>query len=441
MDLQISITPDGRLEFKLHDKKDNYTFPIVNFPHLDSNIPLNPAYGVYDLQLVRYARACTHYKDFLSRHRVLVLKLTEQGYQKEFLKRNFKKFFEKHKRLITKYEVDVAVHIKEGIFNVFIPSTVSDSSVNGNPSLSVVQNPLPTSSQIDSTWKPQGLRNLGQTCFLNVVLQCVFKCETVTRFLNWSKFARSDRIIRSLFGLMEGTEDIVEFHKDLVTGEDFFDCLGIQQDAHEALLKFLDVLHLRTLQDQREELGLSQSLTQSSQMITSAVKSTFHGSYSVSAECSVCLTKNNFVETFQEIAIDYNKEVAGGIMKSLKENVTKFCSCCSYDTLHYIGRTIWQQPKISIVRINRFKQMSTGRFTKNHNMVCASELLSFSGFKGKLIGIIAHKGSTPFSGHYVCFVSSGSTWYRCSDESVVETIFSDFCNSGESYILFYQKCD
>ncbi len=91
---------------------------------------------------------------------------------------------------------------------------------------------------------------------------------------------------------MEGTEDIVEFHKDLVTGEDFFDCLGIQQDAHEALLKFLDVLHLRTLQDQREELGLSQSLTQSSQMITSAVKSTFHGSYSVSAECSVCLTRN-----------------------------------------------------------------------------------------------------------------------------------------------------
>ena len=29
------------------DKRDDFSFQIVNFPHMDSNIPANPAYGVY----------------------------------------------------------------------------------------------------------------------------------------------------------------------------------------------------------------------------------------------------------------------------------------------------------------------------------------------------------------------------------------------------------
>jgi hypothetical protein len=33
-----------------------------------SNIPASPAYGVYISQLIRYARACSNYSDFLKRH-------------------------------------------------------------------------------------------------------------------------------------------------------------------------------------------------------------------------------------------------------------------------------------------------------------------------------------------------------------------------------------
>ena len=43
------------------DKRDDFTFRIVNFPHMDSNIPANPAYGVYVSQLLRYARICITY--------------------------------------------------------------------------------------------------------------------------------------------------------------------------------------------------------------------------------------------------------------------------------------------------------------------------------------------------------------------------------------------
>ena len=37
----------------IYDKRDDFTFQIANFPHMDSNIPANPAYGVYISQLVR----------------------------------------------------------------------------------------------------------------------------------------------------------------------------------------------------------------------------------------------------------------------------------------------------------------------------------------------------------------------------------------------------
>ena len=51
-----------------------------NFPHMDSNIPANPAYGVYISQLVRYAKICTSKVDFMNRLRGLSLRLRQQGF-------------------------------------------------------------------------------------------------------------------------------------------------------------------------------------------------------------------------------------------------------------------------------------------------------------------------------------------------------------------------
>ena len=82
--------------------------------------------------------------------------------------------------------------------------------------------------------------------------------------------------------------------------------------------------------------------------------------------------------------------------------------------------------------------MSSGIFSKNHNKIDILSLLALDRFKGQLIGVISHIGSSLSSGHYVSYVSMGSTWYICSDEQVTELEFSEFSQSGESYILFYQ---
>jgi hypothetical protein len=48
----------------------------VNFPFLGSNIPASSAYGVYiHSKLIRYARVCVQYSDFLERGQLLSEKL------------------------------------------------------------------------------------------------------------------------------------------------------------------------------------------------------------------------------------------------------------------------------------------------------------------------------------------------------------------------------
>ena len=83
----------------IYDKRDDW---IVNFPHMDSNIPANPAYGVYISQLVRYARICTSKVDFVNRLRGLSLRLRQQGFLPKLLQRTFTKFFNRHGLIVGK---------------------------------------------------------------------------------------------------------------------------------------------------------------------------------------------------------------------------------------------------------------------------------------------------------------------------------------------------
>ena len=92
---------------KLYDKRDDFNFPIVNFPFLSSNIPASPAYGVY-ISLIRYARASSDYESFLYRGKLLTNKLLTQGYCKPRLIRSIKKFYGRHQDIVSKFGVSIS---------------------------------------------------------------------------------------------------------------------------------------------------------------------------------------------------------------------------------------------------------------------------------------------------------------------------------------------
>jgi hypothetical protein len=108
LDLFLEFDSQGNLTTKIYDKRDDFNFPIVNFPYLSSNIPTSPAYGVFVSQLIRYARACSRYTDFLNRSMLLANKLLTQGYLLPKLISTLKKFYGRHHDLINKYDVHVS---------------------------------------------------------------------------------------------------------------------------------------------------------------------------------------------------------------------------------------------------------------------------------------------------------------------------------------------
>ena len=96
LDLRLEFDEDGKLYIRLYDRRDDFDFPMVNFPYLSRNILESPAYGVFVSQLIRHARACSKYEDFLFSGSILVSMLLKQGYSSRKLQTAFRKFYGRH---------------------------------------------------------------------------------------------------------------------------------------------------------------------------------------------------------------------------------------------------------------------------------------------------------------------------------------------------------
>ena len=99
MDLDILIVGKG-FSYQIYDKRDNFDFPIVNYPDLSGNIPSRQSYSVFTSQLVRYARGCLHFQDFQLQCIILASKLLTQNFKPDRLRFAYSKFCLRHKKLI-----------------------------------------------------------------------------------------------------------------------------------------------------------------------------------------------------------------------------------------------------------------------------------------------------------------------------------------------------
>ena len=108
LDLYLIIYDEGRLKTKLYHKRDDFSFQIVNFSFLWSNISASPAYRVYVSQLIRYSRACISYHAFLDRGLLLTRTLLNQEFQMVKLK-----FYKRHHELVDCYEMSVSQIISD----------------------------------------------------------------------------------------------------------------------------------------------------------------------------------------------------------------------------------------------------------------------------------------------------------------------------------------
>ena len=105
LDLKIR-SEEGRLDFSVYDKRDDFSFEIVNFPFIESCIPKKSALGVFYSQSIRYARICSKCEAFKAKGFGLVTRLKSQGFKQEDLRKIGLRFFEERKDLILKYNIN-----------------------------------------------------------------------------------------------------------------------------------------------------------------------------------------------------------------------------------------------------------------------------------------------------------------------------------------------
>ena len=115
LDLHLFRGDDDQLKSKIYDKRDEFSFHIVNYPFLDGNIPSSPAYGVYTSRLICFARACSDLSDFVIRHNLLVANLLKQGYKIKKLRRCFTKFVQRNGDLIRHYNIQISSFLKTNL--------------------------------------------------------------------------------------------------------------------------------------------------------------------------------------------------------------------------------------------------------------------------------------------------------------------------------------
>ena len=80
LDLHLFISNDI-VSTKIYDKRGDFDFELVNFPFLDGDVPRSTSYGVYNSQLIRFAKAFSHVADFNTHNKLLTQKLLKQGYR------------------------------------------------------------------------------------------------------------------------------------------------------------------------------------------------------------------------------------------------------------------------------------------------------------------------------------------------------------------------
>ena len=87
----------------LCNKRDDFGFPIVNFPWLRGDVPRLPSYGIYILHLARFARCYTKVSDFHSKILHITSKLLTQGHICYNLRKTFGKFVRSYLELLSKF--------------------------------------------------------------------------------------------------------------------------------------------------------------------------------------------------------------------------------------------------------------------------------------------------------------------------------------------------
>ena len=253
-----------------------------------------------------------------------------------------------------------------------------------------------------------GITNKANTCYANVILQCL-KIFPVL-------WCSSDQIKSTLYSSVR---------KDVFFRESRSFDLNAQQDVVEVLEIIL------------EELTGPSIITSADYNIKSLT----------STICHTCHQLNRTEDILPILRLPVLKDFPISLAKvleteSLIGSNAPYCNVCSGVRESDSKVSLMSVGNCLTVQLNRFF-VSNVIVTKNSasffvsspiEVVTEIEDVVFCTRKFNLAAVINHSGNLN-SGHYTCLVKDGETWWHCNDKAVVRVNLDDI-NKSLLYVLF-----
>ncbi|KAF6208082.1 hypothetical protein GE061_016532 [Apolygus lucorum] len=347
-----------------------------------------------------------------------------------------------------------------------------------------------------------GLRNLGNTCFMNAVLQSLSNIEEFC--LYFKKMPSLEAAVRSRSkvyqsrSLKEVKDAIVaeELRKVLInltdqgakgaiSPESLFLVIWkvvpryrgyAQQDAHEFLRYMLDRLHTELLH-LLPDFSLKESQFISHKNKTSIVTSVFGGTLQSEVRCLNCGTESKKHDPFLDLSLDIPekchhqrkcKETGEDIpacnildcltsfieVEELAETELYYCSNCKSKQRSTKRFWIRRLPNVLCLHLKRFRWTNFFRTKVDTHVKFPVNALDMSQFVLSdlpdtrssctqlydLAAVIVHHGGGSGCGHYTAFAINGGQWFHFNDSTTAQRLNVDNRNSvGISFSMNSRK--
>ncbi|CAI0427503.1 unnamed protein product [Linum tenue] len=302
-----------------------------------------------------------------------------------------------------------------------------------------------------------GLRNIGNTCFLNSVLQCLTYTEPLAAYLQSGKHNSSCRIAGfcALCAIQKHVNRAlrstgISFVPDLVSN---MRCVSRtlkvskQEDAHEYLVNLLESMHKCCLPSgvQSESPAAYEK---------SLVHKIFGGHLRSQVKCQQCSYCSDKFDPFLDLSLEINKADALPVAlrnftaAELLDGGEKHYQCqqCKQKVRATKRLTIHKPPYVLSIHLKRFFAHDPGR--KVGKQVSYERTLDIRPFvsnpnecnlKYSLYGVLVHHGSSTRFGHYVCFVRTSTGMWYCLDDEKVHQVGEKTVLNQKAYMLFYVR--
>ncbi|KAF6036792.1 USP38 [Bugula neritina] len=320
-------------------------------------------------------------------------------------------------------------------------------------------------SKVEKRVDKVGLENLGNTCFLNSVVQALYNIDSFQSAILSSEMSSTPllRGLQTVFAFLQLTQRAsLSPHSFVKASLPTWFVEGEQQDSSEYMRFLLDSIHEETDKVNR------QLTLQSDQKLLDYTLS-FTGSDTVTTRCEKCSTMSSSHQKFYDISLHFDEESSNTDILDLTDMLGKafkdenlvgdnqfYCNSCA--GLQDATRSLsgFSLPSCLVLTLCRFSyNVKLNKHIKIRAPVQYPSNLEILNKKYMLNAVIVHSGTSLNGGHYYTYARSLSSpsgqWYLFNDSRVTpcaspaelssKTCKNSRLSSDTPYLLFYTDMD